>query len=76
MKPSRERMLSGEADGGHNPFKTNQAISRTVRDSAALFNETEDKSGKKFEPVGLVTGPAKRRLKIGLAAYVAGGATF
>lgn len=69
-------MLSGEADGGHNPFKTNQAISRTVRDSAALFNETEDKSGKKFEPVGLVTGPAKRRLKIGLAAYVAGGATF
>lgn len=73
MKPSRERMLSGEADGGHNPFKTNQAISRTVRDSAALFNETEDKSGRKFEPVGLVGGPAKRRLKIGFAANIEGG---
>ncbi len=76
MKPSRERMLSGEADGGHNPFKTNQAISRTVRDSAALFNETEDKSGKKFEPVNLVTGPARHRFKIGLAANIAGGMTI
>ncbi len=73
VKPSRGRMLSGEADGGHNPFKTNQAISRTVRDSAALFNETEDKSGKKFKPVGLISGPSKRRLKIGIASDVDGG---
>lgn len=73
MKPSRERMLSGEADGGHSQFKTNQAMSRTVRDSAALFNETEDKSGKVFEPVGLVEGPGKRRLRVGFAANMKGG---
>ncbi|NEP87558.1 MAG: amidase [Okeania sp. SIO2C2] len=73
MKPSRERMLSGESDGGHNPFKTNQALSRTVRDSAALFNDTEDKSSRVFEPVGLVTGPSTRRLKIGYAASIRGG---
>lgn len=73
MKPSRGRMLSGEADGGHNPFKTNQAISRTVRDSAALFNETEDKSGRKFEPIGLVEGPSKRRLRIGVATHMSNG---
>ncbi|WP_417672351.1 amidase [Roseibium sp.] len=72
VKPSRARMLPGEADGGHGPFKTNQAISRTVRDSAALFNETEDKSGAVFEPVGRVTEPSKRRLKIGYAPDIAG----
>jgi len=73
MKPSLERMLSGEANGGHSQLKTNQAISRTVRDSAALFNETEDKSGKIFKPVGLVEGPNKRRLRIGFAGNMKGG---
>jgi amidase len=67
VKPSRYRMLSGEADGSHDLFKTNQAISRSVRDSAALFNDTEDKSGKVFEPVGLITEPSKRRLRIAFA---------
>jgi amidase len=73
MKPSRERMLSGEADGGHSPSKTNQALSRTVRDSAALFDRTEDKSGRVFEPVGFVAGPSTRRLKVGYAPSIAGG---
>lgn len=72
MKPSRARMLPGEANGEHGPFKTNQAISRTVRDNAALFNETEEKSGAVFEPIGLVTGPSKRRLRIGYAPDMAG----
>ncbi|MEP5766053.1 MAG: amidase family protein [Halieaceae bacterium] len=73
MKPSRGRMLSGEVEGGHSRFKTNQAISRTVRDSAALFNETEDKSGAAFEPVGMVAGPSTKRLKVGLALELKGG---
>ena len=64
MKPSRYRMLSGELDGSHDMFKTNQAISRTVRDSAALFYETQDKSGKKMPALDLISGPSKRRLKI------------
>jgi amidase len=67
FKPSRHRMLSGEADGGHDMFKTNNAISRTVRDSAALFNDTEDKSGKVYKPIGRVTGPSKKRLRIAYA---------
>jgi len=67
FKPSRYRMLSGEADGGHDMFKTNCAISRTVRDSAALFNATEDKSGKAFEPIGPIFEPSKRRLRIAYA---------
>ena len=67
FKPSRYRMLSGEADGGHDMFKTNNAISRTVRDSAALFGATEDKSGTVFKPIGTVSGPSNRRLRIAYA---------
>lgn len=73
FKPSRLRMLSGEADGGHDMFKTNNAISRTVRDSAALFNATEDKSSKVFKPIGFVSGPSKRRLRIAYAPNGVGG---
>jgi amidase len=65
MKASRYRMLSGEADGAHDLIKTNQSMGRTVRDSAALLNYTEDKSGKNFEPLGIIEEPSKRRLKVG-----------
>ena len=60
IKPSSKRMLSGEAGGGHDLTKTNQTMGRTVRDSAALLNHTEDKSGKLYKPVGLVQGPSKK----------------
>jgi amidase len=73
FKPSRLRMLSGEADGGHDPFKTHNAISRTVRDSAALFNVTEDKSNKVYAPIGFISGPSKRRLRIAYARNGVGG---
>ena len=59
-------MLSGEAGGGHDLTKTNQTMGRSVRDSAALLDYTEDKSGKRYEPIGFIEGPSKRRLKIGL----------
>ena len=72
IKPSRARMLPGEAGGVHGPFKTNQAISRTVRDSAALFVHTEDPNGP-FPTIGLVTGPATKRLRIGYAPALEGG---
>ncbi len=66
MKPSRRRMRSGEADGGHDVAKTNQMLSRTVRDSALAFSLTESPSGDPFPPVGFVAGPSGRRLKVGL----------
>lgn len=74
VKPSQFRMLSGEANGGHDRTKTHNTMSRTVRDSARLLNLTEDKSGTVYAPVGLVQGPSTRRLKIGFvdaAALVA-----
>ena len=72
VKPSRARMLPGEAGGEHGPFKTNQALSRTVRDSAALFAHTEDPNGP-FPIVGRVTGPSTKRLRIGFAPSVRSG---
>ena len=65
MKASRYRQLSGEADGSHDIAKTNQMISRTVRDSAAALDATEDKSGAHYKSIGFVTSPSVRRLKIG-----------
>ncbi len=42
-------------------------VSRSVRDSAALFAATEDGGpGAQLPPVGFVTGPGRRRLRIGV----------
>ncbi|MEQ3730150.1 MAG: amidase [Tateyamaria sp.] len=64
MKPSRGRMRSGEAGGGHDIAKTNHVLSRTVRESALLFSLTEDKTGV-LRPIGYVAGPCADRLRIG-----------
>jgi amidase len=65
MKASRYRMACGEADGVHQFLRTHQSISRTVRDSAALFAATENRaSDNPYPRVGLVQGPGKKRLKI------------
>lgn len=71
FKPSRGRMLSGETYGGHDVFKTNGPISRTVRDAAALMEVCEDPKGE-LAPMGFVEGPSSRRLRI---AYTRQGAS-
>jgi amidase len=65
MKASRYRMVSGEPDGGHLFLRTHQCLSRSVRDSAALLAATENRQNQAgYAPVGLVTAPGKRRLRI------------
>ena len=54
MKPTRGIMYSGELDGTHDIAKTNQVISRTVRDSAAIFNITEDRRDNALLDIPLV----------------------
>jgi amidase len=67
LKPSRGRIDDFEGKGGVTAIGVEHVVSRTVRDSAALFALTEDvKPGASFPPVGLVGGPAKRRLRIGV----------
>lgn len=61
MKPSRGRMNIGPipmaADIG-----VENCVSRTVRDGAMVFSLSEDPAPLK--PVGFVSGPSKKRLKI------------
>ena len=69
MKASRYRQVSGEPDGGQLLLRTHQCLSRTVRDSAALLAATENQQNQAgYPPVGLVTGPGKRRLRIAYSA--------
>lgn len=63
FKPSRGRLLSGEADGSHPLLKHHHAITRTVRDSALLFELTQDTTN--FPQIA-PTQRCTQSLKIGL----------
>jgi amidase len=71
LKPSRGRLLGSNDEF---EFSVNGALSRTVRDTAHLLAHTErDKPSPGLKPIGLVTGPNKRRLKIGMYLQGASG---
>jgi amidase len=67
LKPSRGRMIGTRAQATISDIGVEHCLSRSVRDSAALFAATEDPGpNSRFPPVGLVTGPGRRRLRVGL----------
>jgi amidase len=67
LKPSRGRIDDFEGKAGITDVGVEHVVSRTVRDSAALFALTEASGPRaSFPPVGLVTGPSKRRLRVGV----------
>ncbi|MDB5417802.1 MAG: 6-aminohexanoate-cyclic-dimer hydrolase [Phenylobacterium sp.] len=67
LKPSRGRMIGTRDETKISDLGARHVLSRSVRDSAALFALTEDAAaGARYAPVGLVTAPSKRRLRIGL----------
>jgi amidase len=73
LKPSRGRMIGSRNELQVTNIGVQNVLSRTVRDSAALFAATEDSGpGARFKPVGLVTQPLRRRLRVGLV--IEGGA--
>lgn len=65
LKPSRGRTL--ETDPGHfpMPLSVQLCVSRSVRDSAALLAAVEAKNSG-LQPVGMISAPSSRRLRIGL----------
>ena len=73
LKPSRARM-AGETGRKVTDFSVQGCMSRTVRDTAAWLAAMEQPGGGAYPPVGLVTGPSKRRLRIGLARVSSLGA--
>jgi amidase len=67
LKPSRDRTVPLGRPAGPIVISISHALSISVRDSALWLSVAERTgSDKVFEPTGLVEGPAKRRLRIGL----------
>lgn len=72
LKPTRGRELGS---GGGRRGVTNEALyisndlclSRSVRDTAAFLGVVETRDNPQLPPVGFVTGPSKKRLRIALA---------
>lgn len=67
LKPSRGRMISEQPGARPLDLAVQGVVSRTVRDTAGFFAATEAAgSGAVLPPVGLVTGPGKKRLRVGI----------
>lgn len=67
LKPSRGRIADFESKAGVTDIGIEHIVSRTVRDSAALFALTQDTALRaSFPPMPPVTGPAPRRLRVGV----------
>jgi amidase len=68
LKPTRHRHVDGE-QAQHLPINmvSEGVVTRTVRDTAAFTAASEDYwRNPKLPPIGLVRGPADRRLRVGL----------
>jgi amidase len=67
LKPSRGRIVGTEGQHTIGDFAVEHVVSRTVRDSAGVFAVTESNAPRApFPPIGLVTGPSARRLRVGV----------
>ena len=67
MKPTRYRMLADAHDGTHDIAKTNQMVSRTVKENAVAFLHTQDPENGDYPHEPLFDSASDRRLKIGVA---------
>jgi amidase len=67
LKPSRGRIVGTETQHTIQDFAVENVVTRTVRDSAGVFAITESADPHApFPPIGLVAGPSKRRLRVGV----------
>jgi amidase len=67
LKPSRGRMLGSSRENKVTDLSVDHVVTRTIRDSAAVFAAAEDpNTDAMFPRVGFVAGASKRRLNIGL----------
>jgi len=67
LKPSRGRMAGTTLERRMTDYAAQNVLTRSVRDTAALFALGEDTNARaQHPPVGLVAGPSKRRLRIGV----------
>ena len=70
LKPTRGRELGNDAAGsaGNDGLyvASDLCLSRSVRDTAAFLSVVENRNYPRLTPVGFVSGPSKRRLRIAL----------
>jgi amidase len=67
LKPSRGRLIEEDLHPGPLAIAVQGVVSRTVRDTAGFFAATEfNQAGSMFPPVGMVTAPGGRKLKVGI----------
>jgi amidase len=70
LKPTRERELGNSRIRSMGIESLNIAsdlcLSRSVRDTAAFLNAVENKNNPSLPPVGIVSGPSKKRLRVAL----------
>lgn len=66
LKPSRARMAGDNVARKVTDFGVQGCVTRTVRDTAAFLAACEAGRDTVYSGVGLVTGPSRNRLKIGL----------
>ena len=60
-------MIGTQAEKAISDLSVDHVLTRSVRDSAAMFAATEDASaGRQHTPVGFVARPLNRRLRVGL----------
>ncbi len=75
LKPSRGRMIDEQPGARPLDLAVPGVVSRTVRDTAGFFAACEATGGGAvFPAVGVVTGPGKARLKVGVLTTGFGGA--
>ncbi len=74
LKPSRGRMLPNRPSTWSIDLSVSHVVSRSVRDSAAMFAATQRADAEApFAPIGLVSTPLDRALKVGLVMNSGGG---
>lgn len=77
LKPTRKRELTPFTSGGMANdvagIANDLCVSRSVRDTAAFLNVVENKSNDKLPPVGFISGPSTKRLRVALILEGANG---
>ncbi|MET3667579.1 amidase [Caulobacter sp. 1776] len=76
LKPSRGRMILNRPANRGIDLSVSHCVAHSVRDSAILFAATErTDTGAPFKPIGVITEPLKKTLKVGLVMNTGTGLT-
>lgn len=76
LKPSRGRMIPNRPSSRGIDLSVSHVLTHSVRDSAAMFAAAEQTGvNAPFKPIGVVTAPLKKTLKIGLVMNTGTGQT-